>query len=165
MGRPLLFIPALLALPLITEGSGDAALDRATMRGLKSVNVVLDPLAPELQKGGLTKTDLETRLTERLKRANIPLDRSVDEFVGLRITAVQGTRGRFGGGAFALALNLGLYQPVVLVRDKDMKSATSTWDVETVLMADPKALQQATAESIDDLADRFVTAWRSVNPE
>jgi hypothetical protein len=36
--------------------------------------------------------------------------------------------------------------------------------VETVLMAEPKLLREASLASIDDLADRLVAAWRSVNP-
>ena len=155
----LLPLCALLAAPVV-QGFGDAELDRATMRGLKSVNVVLDPLAPELIKAGLTESDVQARLETDLKDAHIPVDRSATEFIGLRITSVRGNR-----GPFALAFNLGLYQPVVLVRDPNLKSAIPTWDIETVLLADQKVLYQATMESIDELADRLAAAWRSVNPQ
>ncbi len=155
----LILFPALLTAAAAFLWAGDAAIDRATLRGLKAVNVVLDPLAPELQKSGLTRIDLQTRLENRLRDAQIPVDPSAAEFLGLRITSVRGNR-----GPFAAAFQLALYQPVVLVRDRNSKSASPTWDVETVVMADPKVLQQAANDSIDDLAGRFVTAWRSVNP-
>ena len=155
-----LLVPALLFLPPATRAAGDAPLDRATLRGLKSVNIVLDPLDPGLLRAGLTMIDLQTRLTERLREAHIPVDQSAVEFLGLRIVAVRGNR-----GPFALAFNLGVYQPVQLIRDKSVRAATSTWDVETVLMADPKVLQQASGETIDELAGRFVAAWRSVNQQ
>ncbi len=149
----------LLAASLL-RASGDAAIDRATMRGLKSVNVVLDPLATELTKAGLTQTELQTRLASRLKDAGVPVDPSATEFVGLRIMSVRNNR-----GPFAVAFNLGLYQPVVLVRDPNLKSAIPTWDIETVLLCDPKTLLDATMDTIDELAGRFAAAWRSVNPQ
>jgi hypothetical protein len=60
---------------------------------------------------------------------------------------------------------MGLYQPVLLSRDRDLRTSTQTWEVETVLMADPKVLVTACNESADDLSDRFAAAYHSVNPE
>ena len=37
-------------IPLATSAAGDAELDRATMRGLKAVNVVIDRIDPQLPK-------------------------------------------------------------------------------------------------------------------
>ncbi len=151
---------ALLCLPVMTEGAGDAPLDRATLRGLKAVNIVLDRLDPELQKNGLTQADLQARLEARLQDGHMTVDPDVPEFVGLRITSVRQNR-----GPLALSFTIGLYQPVTLVRDKTIKTATSTWEVETILLSEPKILRQASMETIDELAGRLVTAWRSVNPE
>ena len=64
-----------------------------------------------------------------------------------------------------MSITIGLYQPVVLVRDAKVRTATQTWEVETILMADPKQLFRASMESVDELADRFVAAFRSVNPK
>ncbi len=152
------FLVSLLLLAPAVYGTGDTPLDRGTMRGLKSVNIVLDPLAPELARAGLTETELKSRMETRLTNAHIAVDTTAPEFLGLRITHVRNNR-----GPYALAFNLGLYQPVVLVRDRNLKSATPTWDVETVLLADPKALEGAALETVDELADSFVRAWRSVN--
>jgi hypothetical protein len=148
----------LIALTALSLSAGDAPLDRATLRGLKAVNVVLDRLAPELTQEGLTQQDLQTRLETRLRDAQIPLDTTAPEFVGLRVTSVRGNRGPFG-----LSFTLAAYQPVTLVRDKNVKTAAPTWDVETVVVADPKVLRQASLESVDELAGRFISAWKSVN--
>jgi hypothetical protein len=145
---------------IVALAAGDAPLDRATLRGLKAVSIVLDPLDAELQKQGLTAQDLKTRLEERLRAANIAVDASASEFVGLRVAQVRGNR-----GPFALSFTLGAYQPVILVRDQNIKTATSTWEVETIVVADVKALREASLESIDDLAGRFASAWHSVNPQ
>jgi len=152
-----LVAPAVLFLPFLF-GAGDAPLDRATLRGLTAVNVVLDKLDPELEKQGLTRNDLQARLEGRLQDAHIKLDQNATDFVALRVTSVKGNRGPFG-----LSLTIAVYQPVTLTRDKNLKTAAATWEVETVVVADAKVLRQAAMESVDDLAARFVTAWRSVN--
>ena len=158
--RGILLMAALLLLPPGTRAAGDAPLDRATLRGLKAVAVVVDVLDPEIEKLGVNRDMVLTRLLARLQAHRVVIDPTAREFVGLRITAVRGSR-----GPFALSLTLGLYQPVLLSRDHDLRTSTQTWEVETVLLADPKILATACGETADDLADRFSTAYRSVNPE
>ena len=140
--------------------AGDAALDRATLKGIKAVGVIIDQLPQEFPREGVTAEMLQTRLSERLRDANITVDPAAKEFVGLRLTSVRASR-----GPYAVCIGIGLYQPVTLVRDPSMRSAPQTWEIETVLMADPKVLYRAAMESVDDLATRFVTAYRSVNPQ
>ena len=144
----------------LLAGAGDAALDRATLRGVKAVNVVIDPVAPEIQKEGATSDGLRTRLEEKLRDAGIAVDAAGNEFVALRLTSVRAAR-----GPFAIAAAIGLYQPVMLVRDRNVKTATQTWEAETVVLADSKQVYRACMDSVDELAARFVTAYRSVNPE
>jgi hypothetical protein len=151
-------LAAVLALPYPTPGAGDSTLDRATLRGLKAVNIVIDRLDPVLEDAGLTPSVLESRVGARLEKAGITVDRTAVEFLGLRIMQVRGKH-----GPLSLCLGLGLYQPVVLVRDKDIKTATQTWEVDTVLMAAPKSLRDAALSSVDELADGFAAAWHSVN--
>jgi hypothetical protein len=153
-----LSIAALLA----TAGglpAGDAPLDRATLRGLKAVNIVLDRLDPELERAGVTAAAVSARLHEQLARAGIKTDPGAVEFLGMRVLQVRG-----GRGPYAVSLALGLYQPVLLVRDHNVKTATPTWGVETVLMADPKQVKEAALASVDELAASFAAAWRAVNP-
>lgn len=145
-----------VALPLV--GAGDAALDRATLRGLKSVNVVVDPVDSAVQQEGATEKALQARLEDRLRQAGIPLDPASNDFVALRLTSV-----RAGRGLFAIAATIGLYQPVTLVRDSKIKTATQTWEVETVVLAGTKEVLRACTDSVDELAARFVAAYRSVN--
>lgn len=158
MYRSAFVLLAALALPL--AGAGDAALDRATLRGLKAVNVVVDPVAADVQQEGATDDALRARLEDRLRQAGIPLDPASNNFVALRLTSV-----RAGRGPFAIAATIGLYQPVILVRDSRIRSATQTWEVETVVLAGAREVLRASMDSVDELAARFVAAYRSVNGE
>src|ERR1035441_4537400 len=121
-------VALLLWLPLLTRGAGDAPLDRATLHGLKAVNIVIDQLDPAIEELGVTADALETRLLARLAAAQIPVDRTASEFIGFRITAVRGNR-----GPFALSLTIGLYQPVLLSRDHGTRTGTPTWGADDLL--------------------------------
>jgi hypothetical protein len=165
-GKSLVLLAA-LALPL--DGAGDAAIDRATLRGIAAINVVIDPVAEDLQTQGATASVMLSRLEQKLREAGVKMDQNSSEFVALRLTSVRAGRGRFanrfaGGDAFAVAATIALYQPVMLVRDHNIKTATQTWEVETISLADTKQVYRACMDSVDELAARFVTAWRSANP-
>ena len=155
MGRFLLILVAAASLR-----AGDSPLERATLRGVAAVDVVIDPVDPQVAKEGVTKEKLRAWLEERLRAAGIAVDASRSEFMALRLTAVRAPR-----GPFAVALTIALYQPVRLPRDPNVRTATATWDVETVLLADQKLLYQACQDSVDELAARFVAAYRSVNSD
>src|ERR1051326_645846 len=116
----------LLALPAAMDGAGDAELDRATLRGLKAVSVVIDRVDPQLPKEGVSPSALQDRIESRLKDANIAVNASATEFIGLQISAV-----RAGRGPYAFSMTIGLYQPVLLLRDHNVKTTTKTWVVET----------------------------------
>jgi hypothetical protein len=159
MDRKLLLLAALVLLPPATRAAGDAPLDRATLRGLKGIGVIIDVLDPELEKLGITRDMVLSRLLARLQTDRIVIDPSANEFVGLRITAV-----RSGRGPYALSVTLALYQPVLLSRNHELRTSTQTWEVESVLMADAKAVGTACSETADELSDRFASAFHAVNP-
>ncbi len=134
MHRRFLLLAAILLLPPAAHAAGDAPLDRATLKGLKGVSVVVDVIDPELEKLGLTReTMLALRLVARLQARHVTIDPNAKEFVGLRMTAAHASR-----GPMALSLTLGLYQPVLLTRNHDVRTSTQTWEVESVVLVDPK---------------------------
>src|SRR5438270_5334260 len=123
------------ALPM---AAGDAPIDRATLHGLKGIGVVIDTLDPEVVRIGLTADALAARVQQRLERAGVPVSKGAPEFLGLRLMQVHDKKGPYG-----LSISEGVYQPVVLARDKNVKTATATWDVQTVVVADQKVVQEA----------------------
>ena len=160
MYRTLFLLAVLLLLPPATNGAGDQPIDRATLKGLKAVGMVIDTIDPEIEKLGVTRDVVLTRMLALLGNDRITVDPGATEFLGLRMIAV-----RAGHGPFAVSLTLGLYQPVLLSRNHDVRTSTQTWETDTILMADPKILVTACTESAGFLLDRFATAYRSVNPE
>jgi hypothetical protein len=153
-------LAGLLLLPAAVNASGDGPLDRATLKGLKTVGAVIDTIDPELEKLGVTRDVLLSRMLGRLGSDNVTVDPNANEFLGLRITAV-----RAGHGPFAVSMTLGLYQPVLLSRNHEIRTSTQTWEVETILLADPKILLPACSDSAADLIDHFANAFHAINPE
>jgi hypothetical protein len=98
------------------------------------------------------------RLEEGLRNADIPIDTTAKTFLALRLRSVRAAR-----GPLAIAITISLYQPVTLVRDPTVKTATATWEVDTVILADTKQVYRACMDLADELTGRFVTAYRSVN--
>jgi hypothetical protein len=156
----MLAVFALFTFPTLAPCAGDSQIDRATLRGLTAVNVVVDKLDAQLEGAGIKADAVRARLEDRLRAAGITVDTTKTDFVAVRMTAVRDNR-----GPFAVAITIGAYQPVVLSRDKNLKTATQTWEVETVLLAEPKQVYRGAMDSIDELAARFVTAYRSANPQ
>ncbi len=158
MVRKLVFA---LAAAAAAHAAGDSPLDRATLRNLQGVNVVVDPLDPQIE-AAVTRADLRERVESLLRAAGIVVDTSQPEFVGVRLMAARGGRRLFA--EFALAMTLSFYQPVELVRDPKVRTATQTWEVATVILAAPKVLHQAALDSIEDLTGRLIQAFRAANP-
>jgi len=160
MVRASLLLITLLSVPAASIAAGDAPLDRASLRGLKTLGVVIDQLDPELELRGITKDALQSEVEGRLQGAGLQLDKNAPEFLGLRVIHVRDSK-----GPYALCLSMGLYQPVLLVRDRNLRTATQTWEVESVLLAPLKLLFRSSMSEVDQLTDRFISAWRSANPE
>ena len=142
----------------MAPGAGDSTIDRATLKGLGAVNIIVDKLDAQLESAGVTRAAVRARIEDKLRAANITVDASKPEFVAVKMTGVRANR-----GPMALAVTLGAYQRVVLARDRNVRTATQTWEVETVLLAEPKLLYRATMDAVDELAGGFVTAYRSAN--
>ena len=146
--------------------ASDTSMDRATLRGLKAVKVVLDPLGPELEHEGLDPNRFRISIEQKLRNAGIKVDNDVNEFVGLSVSFAQGARKNLftKKGTFSLSVSLGLYQVAVLTRDMATKTVVETWGVDKTLSASSRDMDRDVSNAVDELADQFVKAYRSVNP-
>jgi hypothetical protein len=154
------YLCASLLFVLAAHAAGDSQLERATLRGLGKVGVVIDPTDDDLVQQGLSPGTLQARVEEGLRAAGVPVDVAAPEFVGVRLMRVRDKR-----GPYAVCITVGLYQQVTITRDPKIKSATQTWEVQTVLMADQKQLYRGALDSLDELLKSFGDAWTSVNPK
>jgi hypothetical protein len=149
----------LLAVPYGAIPS-DAPLDRATLRGLKAVRAVVDsPDSAGLAQAGLTHAKLAAQIEQRLSKAGIPVDPNAKEFVGLRVTFAHARK-----TDYALGMTLAMYQNVTLAREASIKTMAETWSGESILLVPPRLVGEAMTNTLDQLVDQFVTAYKAANP-
>lgn len=158
MGRAAAFL--FLALIGMNGRASDEPADRATLRGLMALKVAVDPAGPELEGEGLHAADLQARIEARLAKAGIAVDQSATVFLGLHVLAVREPKGPYG-----ICLSLGLYQSVFVERDRTIKTATQTWETQSVVVVRPKQVRMAMEGTLDQLVDQFAGAYRSANPK
>lgn len=149
---------ALAALPAVC--ASDTDMDRATLRGLKAVKVVIDPLQPELQKEGFTPNELRAQIEQRLHTAGIPVDQNAKEFLGLTVKSMRAKK-----SPVVILFTLGFYQVAELAREKGLKTVAETWGVQDAMMVQSKMLNQVSRTAIDNLVEQFINAYSSVNPK
>jgi len=149
---------AFITLGVSSALGADAPLDRATLRGLKALQVVVD-VGPELQQAGIKKEALAAKVRQRLESANVTVDANATDLVGVKVTAAHSRN-----TPYAVCVEMGIYQSVSLKRDPTVITNTVTWSGESVLLAPPKLLQEVVPNTVDQLVDQFLAALRSVNP-
>jgi hypothetical protein len=150
----------LAALAAICAGASDGPIERATLRGLKSVRVIVDPPDQDLQKAGITAAKLVEMVEQRMKQMGMEIDNQAVEFIGLRVTAAHEKKRNS-----AVCLTLGLYQNVTLARDPKIKATTETWSGDSVVLAPPQLFFEAVSNTVNQLVDQFVAAYRMANPK
>jgi hypothetical protein len=157
--RKLFLLIALTGILCANCLAGDSSMDRATLRGLKAVNVVVDPLNADMERMGLSRDSLRSNIEQKLRDAGIKIDNEVGEFLGLNVSSARMRR-----GPQALLLNLGVFQVVILNREKATKTVAETWGAQMVMAVSPKAMDRAVVETLDEMIAQFITAYRAVNP-
>jgi hypothetical protein len=158
----------LALLPLLAApcAAGDSSMDRSTLRGLKAVKVVVDSPSHEVEREGVDRDHLRSTIEQKLRDAGITIDNDAVEFVGLTISSARAPhKPLISKAAVSLVVGIGLYQIVLLNRDKTTKTVTETWGDERVAPAASKGIERTVSEAVDDLVNEFVNAYRSVNPK
>ncbi len=146
--------------------ASDSSMDRSTLRGLKALKVVVDSPAPEVEREGVSGDGLRITIEQKLREAGITVDHDAVEFLGLNISSARPPRKMLMSKApISLVINMGLYQIVLLNRDKSTKTVTETWGDQRVAPAAPKAIEHTVSDAVDDLISEFITAYRAVNPK
>jgi len=155
----------LIALASSAVASDDKS-DRASLRGLKSVCIVVEITATPQDGASLTKQSLQAEIQARLDSAGITVDKDATAcvYLNLRPLSAIGKNGK-PIGLYALEMSLQFLQMVALARDPSLKTYSPTWSVANMATVPLGDLRNTASQIADDLTDRFVEAYRSVNPK
>jgi hypothetical protein len=158
------FLLAALLLTPIACASDDKT-DRATLKGIKAVCVVVG-VSAEAGRGGVDKNRLQTDIEGRLQRQGAPVDKNANACVYLNVRAL---RAMGGNGKplplYAADFRLELLQTVALTREATLKTFASTWSSDNMTTVPAADLGETAMEIADSLVDQFAVAYKSVNPQ
>jgi hypothetical protein len=146
----------------------DSEINRATLKGLRGVRVLVEDLAPEVEREGLLKDQLQKSVEERLRSAGIRVltqEEAVKApgepylYVNINISFAKGEE-----GICSYSIDVALIQNVTLVRIPKQASYAVTWSTGGVGLIGKKSLSELKG-SVEEIVDIFVKAFFSVNPK
>ena len=161
----LIIILTLMMLNSLAFGQHDSKSSRQTLRGIHEIFVLVEPLKPEIDRDGVLTDQLQTETEYKLRLAGIkvcslqqrtPLTAYIYINVNTNIVKVKDKY------ICAYCAHLELIQPTVLLRDPSISANAATWLYGmTGGISELKDIRTAT----NDLVDRFINAYLSVNPK
>jgi len=153
-------VPSALAL--------DSDVNRETLRGLKGVRVLVEDLASEVGKAGLTKNQLQADIEDKLRKAGIKALTQDECFATpgepyLYVNINLNFR-KADPNIYSFSIDIGVIQNVTLDRDPKQKTYAATWSTGGVGSIKQEFLPRL-KDSVDDLLDLFIKSYLAVNPK
>jgi hypothetical protein len=148
-----------------TQAQQFVATGRDTLRGLPGVEVLVEPLAPELEQGGLTATAIRANVEGQLRAGAIRIysSQTANPSLAKPYLYVQVSGLSLPQQGYALAIQVHLRQTLrSLVTGSAVVNAMS-WDQQTVTVALPGSGMQGVHREVRSLVDRFIQDWRAVH--
>ena len=144
--------------------ASDGDLNRASLRGLSGVYVLIEHLEPTVERGGLTEEQIQTDVELRLRHAGIVVltKEEMLKTPGKPSLYVRVTVFLHSSGLAAYSIHVELDQMAHLETDDSFTSAStwSTGNVGTVGVANLRTLR----DPVRDTVDKFINAYLSVHP-
>ena len=156
-----LAVTLLVASPALIGRSwaDDTPEERATLKGIKAVKVVVRDLHPDAEADGLTAGQLRTDVELRLRKAGITVSASAKASINVTVN----TSGRESGWYF-FVMEVSLTQPVALVRDRKRIILAATWRVGNFGDVAAQDLARFVRETVAGQINMFIRAYREQNP-
>jgi len=151
-----------IALPLLAApawGRDDAA-QRATLKGVTIVEVVVEAMDPVAEQDGLTRSQLQTDVELRLRQAGITVGPTLTGHLYVNVDTMKSNHGQ----TYAYNVVVQYMQQVVLARDPKTSIFTPTWETGGVSMIAASRLHEV-RQDVANYVDQFIKAHLEQNPK
>jgi len=142
--------------------------NRATLRGLSGVGVLVEQLAPEVEKEGLIKNQLQIEVELKLKMAGIKvltkeecLKTPGEPYLYININV---NTAKTESDIYPYSIDVLLMQKVSLLRDPKQTTYAVTWSTGGVGSIEKSILSQLRG-SVEEMVDLFIKTYLSENPK
>ena len=152
--------PGPLSVRAAGPGTGDGAIQRSSLRGIKAVEVIVECAATDAT-GELRTSTLQTEVELRLRLAGLEVKAGRDSHLRICVQSLQLQTTDHCIYLVKVELN----QAASLTRDSTIFLPMRTWHTELIGVVETKKLNQAIQDAVGDLMDQFVNAYLSVNPK
>jgi len=161
------FLPcALLVCSLAPATASDSEIDRASLKGLQGVFVLIEDLNPPEEQAGLKTADIKADAEQKLKAAGIPLlskTQNIDTpgmptlYISVSVASSTTT------DLWPFSIDVNLEQQATLKRSPDIFVPTAvTWHVGSLGAVD-KSNISSVRDRVNEQVAKFVNAYMKVN--
>ena len=147
----------------------DTAND-ATLKGLTAIRVAVDVSDAAAEQQSLRKADLQSRIEGKLKKAGLQVLGESERaqgmptlYLNLSLLALDKSADPSAAEVYVYSIDLALIQEVRLLRAPGIKAASPTWRAPGSLGTLEAAELAGLRDTADELADRFLAAYRAAN--
>ena len=149
-----------IALPLLAAPAWgqDSAAQRATLKGVTIVEVVVEAMDPVAEQDGLTRSQLQTEVELRLRQAGITVGPTLTGHLYVNVDTVKSDHGQ----TYAYNVLIQYMQQVVLARDPKAPIFATTWETGGVSMIGADRLREV-RQDVANYVDQFVKAYLEQN--
>jgi hypothetical protein len=162
-------LPAALLLCTIPPATAsDSEIDRASLKGLKGVFVLVEDLNPPEEQAGLKTADVQTDVEKTLQAAGIPLLSKAQDidtpgmptlYISVSIASSTAT------ALWPFSIDVNFEQQATLKRNPDTFVPTAvTWHVGSIGAVDKSGISSIRDRVSEQIA-KFVKAYLAVNPK
>jgi hypothetical protein len=163
------FVPvALLLCSNVPVTASDSEIDRASLKGLKGVFILVEDLNPPEEQAGLKAADIQADVEQKLQTAGIPLlskTQNIDTpgmptlYVSVSVASSTAT------DLWPFSIDVNFEQQATLKRNPDTFVPTAvTWHVGSLGAVD-KSNIRSVRERVEEQIAKFVNAYLKVNPK
>ena len=150
----------ILSAALIVTGRPVHAADVDTLKGVRSLIVLIEDVAPEAKDDGLTVEDLRSEVEAQLRDAGLQIRGDATESLYININAHRiGTR----DGRYMYNIEVRVSQPVRVLRTNEV-AMSPTWSRSIIGTTVLTRLPESVRSDLKDLVDTLLDDHRSVNP-
>ena len=142
--------------------------NRATLRGLKAVGVLVENLPSEVEKEGLNRDQLQKTIESKLRLAGIKVLTKEEAFYTLGepflYININVNMAKTESDIYPYCIDMLLIQKVSLLRDPKQTTYAVTWSTGGVGSIGEAILSQL-RENVEEMVDVFIKAYLAENPK
>ena len=160
LSRRRLALGIVLLLPAAIAWGQDSAAQRATLKGVAIVEVVVEAMDPMAERDGLVRSQLQTDVESRLRQAGLTVGRTLIGHLYVNVDTMKSNDGK----TYAYNVEVEYVQQVLLMRDPQTLYFAPTWETGGIGMIGAARLGEV-RQDVANYVDQFVKAYLEQNPK